>query len=108
MSEENNFTQLCVWPGVTLSGITPEEFTKSIAEMFGGVRVIFKCELLIEGDEDTEPRSQLLFYIHQEDLSKFALPRLQSGIRWWEDAVFYNDNSADYTKEFLEENPLTW
>jgi hypothetical protein len=45
---------------------------------------------------------------HDEDVTKFAVPRLSLGIRWWEDVIKYNDNSHLYPKEFIEANPPKW
>lgn len=111
----NQFKQLCVWPGIVLGEITPQDFEQYFFDGLG-VRVKYHTEVktlpdLDEHDEpvpDTGDRNDLFFYIHDEDVVKFAVPRLAMGIRWWEDVVKYNDNKHLYTEEFLRDNPVTW
>jgi hypothetical protein len=110
-----NFTQLCVWPGTTLGNSTADDLVNFFAEDMG-VRIKYKGEVETLPDvnengtilEGTGGRIDQFFYVHDEDVGKFALPRLKMGIRWWEDVVKYNDNTHLYTPEFLEENPTTW
>ena len=45
--------------------------------------------------------------IADDDIGKFAVPRLQMGIRWWED-VLGNGASNLYTEEFLEKYKKSW
>ena len=81
-----------------------------------GVRVKYKTEVLTnpdldeDGNEvpDTGGRNDLFFYVHDDDIGKFAVPRLSMGIRWYEDVVSYNDGAYLYSEDFLEENPITW
>jgi hypothetical protein len=111
----NNYTQLCVWPGTVLGEGSVQDFENWFLDAMG-VRVQYKCEQVTNPDLDnngnpvpeTGGRNDLFFYIHSEDIQKFAIPRFQMGIRWWEDVVKYNDNSHLYTTSFLEENPTTW
>jgi hypothetical protein len=56
----------------------------------------------------TGGRSDVFFYIHDEDITKFAVPRLGLGIRWWEDVVHYNNNSHLYSKEILDKYSVKW
>jgi len=111
-----NFTQLCVWPGTLVGGPqAAEEFESFMLEEFK-TRVKYHTEVRTrpdidaEGNEvpDTGDRNDLFFYVHQDDVAHFAIPRLRMGIRWWEDVVGYNDNSHLYSPEFLAEHPLTW
>jgi hypothetical protein len=112
---ENNFTQLCVWPGCFLGDSTP----KDLEDFFLGemnTRVKYHTEVKTQPDidesgnpvPDTGGRNDLFFYVHSDDIGNFAIPRLKMGIRWWEDVVSYNDNSHLYTKEFLDNHPVTW
>ena len=113
---QNNFTQLCVWPGTVLGDSTPEEFTEAMAQMFNGVRIKYDTEVstLPDLDEGGNPisetggRNDLFFYVHSDDIGNFAVPRLKAGIRWWEDVVGYNDNRSLYTKDFINARPLNW
>jgi hypothetical protein len=118
MSNKNQFTQLCVWPGTVLEGeegkISPQDFEAWMLENFGA-RIKYKCEVTTLPDvkngravPDTGGRNDVFFYVHSDDIGGFAVARLQVGIRWWEDVIKYNDNSALYTEEFVNENPPTW
>jgi len=112
--EENKFTQLCVWQGTTLGGSTPEDFVKFFEEQ--GFRIKYAEEVNTNPDLDesgnavpeTGGRTDQLFFIHTDDVTKFAMPKLQMGIRWWEDVVSYNDNSHLYPQEVLDKYPVTW
>ena len=111
----NQYKQLCVWPGTVLGESTPQELEQFFLDEMG-VRVKYHTEVktlpdLDKYDEpipDTGGRNDLFFFIHDDDIGKFALPRLQMGIRWWEDVVNYNNNRHLYTEKFLEANPTTW
>jgi hypothetical protein len=112
----NSFTQLCVWPAVILGDSSIEEF-ESFFESELGVRIKYHTEVetLPDLDEkgnpvpDTGGRNDIFFFVHSDDIVKFAVPRLEMGIRWWEDVIKYNDNSKHlYTPEFIEANPVTW
>lgn len=89
---KEGFTQVCVWPGTPLGDTTPAEFEAAMPEMFGG-RVQFLEEIVTAPDltktgrpkKGTGGRNDLLFAVHSEDIGKFALRRLQAGIRWIED-----------------------
>ncbi len=113
--ENNNFTQLCVWQGVLLDGFTTQEFEKRMFDNFG-TRIKYETEVRTLPDVDdygvvipeTGGRNDVLFYVHADDIEKFAVPRLQAGIRWWEDVVGYNNNSHLYPQEILDKYPLTW
>ena len=110
-----NYNQLCVWPATVVG----KDDVKDLEDFFKdemGVRVKYKTEVLTnpdlddDGNEvpDTGGRNDLFFYVHDDDIGKFAVPRLSMGIRWYEDVVSYNDGSYLYPETFLEENPITW
>jgi hypothetical protein len=111
------FNQLCVWPGVIV-GSTPQEQEELVKFMKNemGVRVKYHTEVQTLPDlnpsgkaiPETGGRNDLFFFVHDEDVSKFAVPRLHLGIRWWEDVIVYNDNSNLYTPEFIQANPPKW
>jgi hypothetical protein len=97
-----NYKQLCVLPA-TLPPDNVNEFEEFFKENFG-----VKDTLPDPGKEyTTGGRSDLLFYIHDKDVGKFAVPRLRMGVRWWED-VFYNDQEYLYSEEILNKYPKTW
>ena len=110
-----NFKQLCVWPATLLEENQIQDFVNFFQEDLG-VRVEYKTTLITKPDvdergrvvPDTGGRHDVLFYVHDEDVEKFAVPRLSMGIRWWEDVIKHNDNSHLYPQEFIEANPPQW
>lgn len=122
--EKTDFTQLCVWPATLINEedkpgyqITDEDI-KGLEKFFKeefNVRIkfaerVFTNPTIKEGKpvKDSGGRSDLLFWVHSEDLSKFAIKRLAYGIRWWEDVVKYNDCQGIYSKQILDKYPITW
>jgi len=109
------YKQLCVWQGTALGDSPVSELEGFFLEDMG-VRIKFHSEVTTLPDldpsgypiPDTGGRNDLFFYIHDEDVANFSVPRLKMGIRWWEDVVVYNNNSHLYTEEFLVANPPTW
>ena len=107
---KGKFNQLCVWPGTVVGKdeITAlEAFFKD--EM--GVTVKFETEVKTlpdtPGCTETGGRNDVFFYIADDDISKFAIPRLQMGIRWYED-VLGNGGGKLYPTEVLEKYEKTW
>ena len=111
----NQFNQLCVWPGTAMGDSTPQDLTNFFQENFN-TRIQFEAEVITNPDldenenqvEDTGGRHDLFFFVHDDDISSFAVPRLMMGIRWWEDVVSYNDNSHLYSTEILNKYPINW
>ena len=111
----SKFNQLCVWPGTVLGDSTPQDLVDFFQEELN-TRIQFEAEIITNPDldengnsiKDTGGRHDLFFYVHDEDVPHFAVPRLQMGIRWWEDVVGYNDNSHLYSTEILTKYPLKW
>ena len=108
------YTQLCVWPGTELGKSTPKDLEEFFLDEMG-VRIKYHTEVKTLPDikngravPDTGGRNDIFFYVHDEDVMGFAVPRLKMGIRWWEDVIVYNDNSHLYTQEFIDANPPTW
>lgn len=84
----NPFTQVVVWPHTLLGDDnTEQDFQKFIAEEFCDARIKFIGEHKVNKD-----RTDLLFYIHSEDIPKFSILRFGFGMRWLED-VMANDGS---------------
>lgn len=100
MSEK--FHQLCAWVGTTLNGKTAEDFEKFFKEL--GYRVKFAEEVKRVGTD----QSIILFWIHDDDVERFAIPRLKMGISWWEDLIKYNGHRDWFTKETLDKYPCIW
>lgn len=114
MDAKMEYNQLCVWQATELGDQTPEDFEKFIMDTFG-CRAKF-CEVvytLPDKDKSGKPvegtggRSDLFFYVANEDIKKFAVPRLAYGIRWWED-VLMNGQGVLYPKEILDKYPAKW
>jgi hypothetical protein len=107
---ENKFNQLCVWPGTVLGDNTIENFEQFFKDEFDA-RVKYAEEVITNGSIERNEeggRNDLLFFIHDEDVSKFAVKRLAYGIRWWEDVVSYNDGAYLYKQEVLDKYPVMW
>ena len=106
---KNQFNQLCVWPGTVVgdSKKVQEDFVKFFKDELG-VTVKYETEVKTLADE-TGPggRNDLFFYIADDDVMKFAIPRLQMGIRWYED-VLGNGGGKLYPTEVLEKYKKTW
>ena len=107
---ENQFNQLCVMEGTLM----PEGGAKELETFFKnemGVTVHFETEVKTLPDRpgctETGDRNDIFFYIADDDISKFAIPRLSMGIRWWED-VLGNGNGKLYPIEILEKYEKTW
>lgn len=110
MTTDTNFRQVCVWPGTILEDnpTAIEEFETAMAEMFNGTRVKFlECIYTYPDVDDNGPvpetggRCDLFFYVHNEDIAKFAIPRLSYGIRWIED-VYGNGGGYLYPERVKE------
>ena len=108
---EGKFNQLCVLEGCLM----PEGGAKELETFFKdelNVTVKFETEVKTLPDPGdlgmkTGGRNDIFFYIADDDIMKFAVPRLQMGIRWWED-VLGNGNGKLYPTEVLEKYEKTW
>ena len=107
---KGKYNQLCVLQGT----IMPDGGAKELETFFKdemGVKVKFETEVktLPDTPECTETggRNDIFFYIHDDDIGKFAVPRLSMGIKWWED-VLLNGNGILYDQDILNTYPNTW
>ena len=107
---KGKYNQLCVLQGT----IMPEGGSKELETFFKdefGVKVKFETEVKTLPNEPgctlTGDRNDIFFYIADDDIGKFAVPRMSMGVRWWEDCLL-NGDGMFYTKEFLEKYPKTW
>jgi len=96
INKKENFNQVCVWPG-TLVGET--EATKFEAFMLKThsihVQYLEEIKTLPRIEQGyVGGRNDLFFAIHNDDVGKFAIPRLQTGIKWIEDVL---DNEIGHT-----------
>ena len=104
---KGKFNQLCVWPGTVVG---KDEITALEAFFKDEMDVTIKYETQVKTlPDETGPggRNDLFFYVADDDIGKFAVPRLSMGIRWWED-VLGNGNGKLYPEEILEKYPKTW
>ena len=107
---KNKFNQLCVMQGTLM----PEGGSKELEAFFKDemkVEVRFETQVKTLPDEpgctETGGRNDLFFYIADKDISKFAVPRLRMGIKWWEDVLGIGRGKL-YPREILEKYPKTW
>ena len=107
---KGKYNQLCVLQGT----IMPDGGAKELETFFKdemGVKVKFETEVKTlpdtPGCTETGGRNDVFFYIADDDIGKFAVPRLSMGVRWYED-VLGNGNGKLYSKEFLNKYPKTW
>ena len=110
---KKEFNQLCVWPGTVVgdSKKVQEDFVKFFKDELG-VTVKYETEVKTLPDPKdlgikTGGRNDIFFYIADGDISKFAIPRLNMGIRWYED-VLSNGGDKLYPTEVLEKYEKTW
>lgn len=107
------YNQLCIWEGIILD-TNLEDFDNFFKGHGFDVKFETEYKTLPDLDEDgneiegTGGRNDLLFYINDNDIGRFAIWRLEYGIRWWEDFAFYNGHSNIVPKEILEKYPPTW
>jgi hypothetical protein len=95
---ENNYTQLCVLLGISDS---EEDLMKHMKKEF---KVRFKfAEFITIADG----RRDALFYVHSDDIQKFAVARFALRIKWWEDAVA-NKLTKGYPRGYQKKYPKTW
>jgi hypothetical protein len=92
LNEENidrkdGFAQVAVWPGTTLDSEEVETFEKWV-ESDLGARCQF-LEVITTKPDSSGPggRSDLFFAVHQDDIERFSIARLQHGMRWLDDAI---------------------
>jgi hypothetical protein len=98
--KNEGFSQVCVWPATLVGEERAEEFEKYMMNKFE-TRIQYLEEIetfpdtnLGENIEGTGGRNDVFFAVHNDDIGKFAVPRLEYGIRWIED-VLSKDNYKD-------------
>lgn len=101
---KEGFSQVCVWPGTVMDDSRSEEFEQWFLDNVE-VRVQYLETILTNPDKDkqglpvpeTGGRQDVFFAIHNDDLMKFVLPKLQLGARWLED-VYGNKQGYLYPR----------
>ena len=101
MKLKDGFSQVCIWPAcIVVVDDKPKEdkineFEQLMLDQFK-VRVQYLEEIKTKPDYDIEDnkivektgnRNDLFFAVHDEDVNRFAVPRLTLGIRWIEDTL---------------------
>jgi len=98
---KEGFTQVCVWEATLVGKKNIAEFEQYLLDETGA-RVQYLEEITTTAGLGGEGgRNDVLFAVHDEDVNKFAVPRLGFGIRWLEDAwprnsAIYPDRVAEY------------
>lgn len=108
------FKQVCVWPGTVVMPEQVAEFEAFfLADMGARVQFLETIETKPDLDRQGNPvpetggRHDVFMAVHQEDIGHFAIPRLQMGIRWLEDAVSrVNGGNRLYPERVMQY--LTW
>jgi len=92
--KKENFNQVCVWESTVVGKDKIKKFEDFMMEKFKTrVQYMEEIETNPDIDKDSNPiegtgnRIDLFFSVHNEDIGKFAIPRLQYGIRWVEDVL---------------------
>lgn len=108
-----NYTQVCVWQSCIVAKGEEKQFEEFMKNKFqvrvNFLEVVFTAPDMKDGHpvEETGGRSDVLFAIHSDDISKFAVKRFmfQDPIRWIED-VFGNGHGNLYPARI--KNYCTW
>lgn len=91
IKRNENYNQVCVWPGTIVGKDKIEEFQNFFKDNFN-IRVQYLEEIKTKMDKsdtsgETGGRNDIFFAINNEDISRFAILRLSLGIRWIEDIL---------------------
>ena len=79
---------LCVWPATVVEPDEADNFNEWLADEFGVTgEYVEGIETLPDGEPGSGGRIDTLFRVASDDISKFAVPRLNCGIRWYSDYV---------------------
>ena len=113
VTQLNPYNQTVVLQGYGLGGRSPAYFAEQFKKDHN-IRVKFGEEVLtlpdqVDGVEvrNTGGRSDILFYVHDDDVLEFARIKLELNCRWWED-ISYNDYQYIYPQEILDKYPFRW
>ena len=103
VEKRENFSQVCLWPGIIIADNQIENFENYFSKE--GFRVQFLESIQTKPDRDesgivvpeTGGRTDAIFAVHNDDVMKFAIPRLKMGIRWIEDVLENEARETDYS-----------
>jgi len=113
---KNEFNQVVVWEGTIVGEDEKNKFEQFFKDEVGvTVKYITEVKTKPSLDENgfkisgTGDRNDVLFYIHNKDVGKFAMPKIQLGCRWWDDAISMANGGGElYSEEILEKYPTSW
>ncbi len=114
VARKEGFTQVVVWPGTTCKEESIKDFEQFILDEFG-TRAQYLEQISTKPDldsngravPDTGGRIDLFFAIHQDDIGKFAVPRLGYGMRWIEDSISTANGGNVLYPEYVKDY-CTW
>jgi hypothetical protein len=89
IAKNENFIQVCQWANTLVGESEKDKFEAWMQEQFD-TRVQYLEEYTTNptpDEEDTGGRNDVIFAVHSDDVTKFAIPRLSMGIRWIEDVL---------------------
>lgn len=108
---KEGFHQVCVWPGTIVQESEIADFVRFF-QLEMNTRVQF-LETVVTGPDleggvpvpGTGGRHDVFFAVHDEDVGRFAVPRLSLGIRWVEDALMgsaaiWPEHIRDYSSRY--------
>jgi len=103
VKQKEMYDQVCVWAGTTIKTEEADVFVKHFKN--NGWRVQFLETIITRpntdaagcDEADTGGRDDAFFAIHNDDLLKFSIPRLQMGIRWIEDVLDNESRMSDHS-----------
>jgi hypothetical protein len=84
---KDGFKQVCAWPGTTVGKDQIDQFEPMMEEMFNCRFQYLEEIITLPGDGGEGGRNDLFFAVHNDDIGKFAVPRLKVGIRWIDDVL---------------------
>lgn len=103
-----NFEKVCVWPGTIVGEEKIAEFEAwMLSDLHTRVQYLEEVATAPNRDgrhpiEGTGGRNDLFFAVHNDDVMKFALPRLKLGIRWIEDVYSNGDGAFLYPRRIAQ------
>lgn len=98
---------------VCLQGITDdlEYLGRAISKHFD-VRVQMADEYVTNPDSTGDGgRRDVLFYVHDDDVQRFAIPMRSVGCRWWEDVLSnlrHHGNICQIPQDVIRKYPASW
>lgn len=102
VERNEGFTQVCVWHSTIVGEEKIDDFVEWLGTEFG-IRAQYLEEIQTTPDmahghpvDGTGGRNDVFFAVHQEDVAKFAVPRLKYGIRWLSDAIAFVKDAQLY------------